>query len=140
MSMKNYAVLKLFFEQVTIPSVINQILAFLRLTKGKPVRLDENYSNQICYDSTYEELWCFVFNSLIYNLITVTSIQVQFNQDNLYLISAVGNLLKFELNLRSSNILSKLFNIPINEMEAEIKIFKHMPGVPSGTSSVYIYM
>jgi hypothetical protein len=44
----------------------------------------------------------------------------------------VGNLLKLELNNSFSNILSKLFNIPIDEMEAEIKILKHMPNVPNG--------
>jgi len=62
---------------------------------------------------------------LIDNLVNGTSIR--FNQDNLDFISAVENVLKLELNNSFSNILSKLFNTPIDELEAEIKILKHMP-------------
>jgi len=48
--------------------------------------------------------------------------------------------LSFELNNSFSNILSKLFNISIDELETEIKILKHMPDVPSRTSSESIYV
>lgn len=70
--------------------------------------LDKNYFNQFVSDSKFKELMCSVFNLLIYNLLT--GINIRFNQDNLDLINSVKKLLKLELNISSSIILSKLFN------------------------------
>jgi hypothetical protein len=48
--------------------------------------------------------------------------------------------LKLELKNSFSNISSKLFYIPINELETEIKILQHMPNVPSGKSSESVWL
>ncbi|KAL4118930.1 hypothetical protein QTP88_011808 [Uroleucon formosanum] len=136
--MRNDIFFKNIFEEVTAKCIDLDISIPAVKRKKASVRLDENYSNQFFYDSKYEKLRCSVFNLLIDNLIN--GLSIRFHQDGLDLISAVGNLLKLKLNNSYSNILSKLFNISIDEMEVEIKILKHMPGVPSGTSSESVYM
>jgi hypothetical protein len=62
---------------------------------------------------------CSVFNLLLDNLIV--DIIIKFNQDSFDLIIALGNLLELELNNSFSNILSKLFNMPIDELELKLK-------------------
>ncbi|XP_050056135.1 zinc finger MYM-type protein 1-like [Aphis gossypii] len=136
--MRNDTFFQNIFEEVTTKCIDLDINIPMVKRKKVTVKLDNNYSNQFFDDSKYDELRCSVFNPLIDNL--VNGLSIRFNQENLDLISAVGNLLKLELNNSFSNILSKLFNISIDELETEIKILKHMPDVPSGTSSESIYV
>lgn len=137
MSMRNDTFFKEIFERVT--TKCNELEINIPEVKQNKMskRIDNNTSNQFVYDSKYEELRCSVFNILLDNLIG--SIEKRFKQDTLNLISSVGNLLKLELN-DSSDILSKMFNVSISELEAEVKILKHMPDKPIGTSSESIYV
>jgi len=137
--MRNDIFFKNIFEEVTTKCIDDLDINILKVKIDKvTVTLDKNYSNQFFYDSKYDELRCSVFNLFIHNI--VIGISIRFNQDNLDLISAFENLLKLDLNNSFLNIFSKLFNIPINELETEIKILKHMPDVPSGTFSKSIYL
>lgn len=81
--------------------------------------------NQYFPKTKQEELKNTVYIPLLDNLIM--GIEERFNQDILKLINAMGRLLKLDTSISDLHLLSEKFMLNESELDAEIKLIKHLP-------------
>lgn len=69
----------------------------------------------------------------------LNGLKKRFSQETLSLINAIRNLVQLNLNQQNISLLSDMFNLKYNELEAEFRLLKSFPGFKIGTTNKTVY-
>jgi hypothetical protein len=84
-------------------------------------------------ESKCEEMKICLFCPLLDTM--VTELNQRFKQETLNVITAIGNLLNFDITKDQQKILSETFAVSLDELEAEVRLLRSNGSVPKGSTS-----